>query len=341
MTRILLLAALVSLPVHATKGLVTDSVLETPSGKQTNGVPDPKVASIVDVTTDRTNRDMTLGTLNATQQVFDESDPYSNTIVTNYQANKTIKVRVREMMGTLIILPLGDTIDMWRLGDTQNFSFTPSLDEYSDKKPRSGSVNVEEMAGADTSLHILGDSGNFYTFYLRSDTWDSPHDPTMKVIITDDRMLAKMESNRRREEKAKEKHALAVNDAELETPDYLEKVEFDPTKIDFGYRIKGGEENIRPFMVYSDGHFTYFRFSEGNSVAGVHSFPAIYRVADGSDIPVNTTAEGSTLRAEGIANNWTLRLGDDWLCIEKMIKTPNPVSSMNSIVVDEETEEGK
>lgn len=345
MKNLLLIFVLVAFQAHATKGLIETNVLDTPNGQPVNEVPDPKVSSVtngvVDLLRNRTNQPMSLQSINATQEVFDTSGQFDNTLRVNYANNKTVKVRVREFMGTLIILPEGDAIKMYKLGDMDNFSFEPSSNPFDNDLPNSGTVSVL-LAGGDTSLHIMGTSGNYYTFYLRGDTFDSEHAPTMKVILTDDKLVAKLDAKKRREEivKAKEEktNSLAVNDKELKNPDYLEKVDFDPSKIDFGYRIKGGDENIRPFMVYSDGSFTYFRFSQESSVANVNSFPAVYRVADKSDVPVNSTAQGSTLRAEGVANNWTLRLGDQWLCIEKMIKTPVQVSSMNSIVKTDDKE---
>ncbi|WP_196588338.1 TrbG/VirB9 family P-type conjugative transfer protein [Aliivibrio fischeri] len=352
MKKLLLLCLLVSFPSFATKGLIDSNILAKPQKSEKTGVPNPKVGSengILDLTLlgrDRTNQAMVLTSLNTTQEVFDKSNPFDNTLRTNYLDNKTIKLRVREFMGTLIVLPKGDTIAMFKLGDIENFSFEPSMNPYDDSLPRSGTASVT-LAGADTSLHILGTSGNIYTFYLRGDTWDSPHNPTMKVLITDDKLMAKIEAEKRRallqekKEEAEKVADLQYKGDELQNPDYLESVPFDPSKIDFGYRIVGGDENIRPFMVYSDDHFTYFRYDDENSVKGVKSFPTVYRVADGSDVPVNTSPNGSTLRVEGVANKWTLRLGDKWLCIERLNPIPNIQSSMNVLVSEKDNTEFK
>jgi ComB9 competence protein len=306
-------------------------------GKPINGTaPSPKI-SIVDMT-DRTNQEMTVYSMNQTQAVFDESDPTDNTLIVSYAPNRTIKVRVREFMGSLIVLPKGDRIKLYKLGDETNFSFKPSIADADTELPNSGSVETL-VAGADTSLHIIGTSGNIYTFYLRGDTWDSEFSPTMKVLIQDEKLLPRLrieqEKQEKKEQEQKEQDAKfkPVPDAvKNETPDYLEEVPFDPAKMDYGYRIKGGNEKLRPYVVFSDGQFTYFRFAKSESVADVKSFPAIFRVADGSDVPTNTSAMGSTLRVEGVANNWTLRLGNEYLCIEKIEKLPAVESAMNAVL---------
>lgn len=326
---------LLSFSANATKGLLEINVLEAPNGKGTPEVANPKInaGGITDLNvTDRTNQAMTLQSLNATQAVFDQSSPYDNTLETEYDPKKIIKLRVREFMGTFILLPQGDAIEQYNVMDTNNFAFNVAKGS----KPNSG-IAIATLAGADTALHIKGTSGNHYTFYLRGDTWDSPHPPTMKVIIKDSNLITRLEAKKRRVEAAKakekkEKMELAVNDRELENPDYLEKVDVDPSKYDFEYRIKGGDESLRPYIVYSDGHFTYFRFSESESVAEVTEFPVIFRVADGSDEPTNYTAKGSTIAVEGIANNWTLRLGDRYLCIEKKNKIQMSNSAMNKVL---------
>jgi ComB9 competence protein len=333
----LLLVCIVSIlsqSAYATKGgLLTDdaSILGVPPDAiNSNEVPDPRLLDLTD-TLDRTNQDMKLKSLNATQAVFDDSSETANTLITSYTINKTIKIRTREFMGTLIVLPDGDTIKMWKLGDESNFSFKPSISISDTELPNTGSIDVI-LAGADTSLHILGTSGNVYSFYVRGDTWDSKFNPTMKVIIKDQNL----------QQLILEKISNKNNIGKISVPtgkvteqnnkkDYLEAVVFDPASIDFGYRIKGGNDEIRPYMVYSDEQFTYFRYAKEDSVSHVKSFPAVYRVADGSDVPTNTTAMGSTLRVEGVANQWTLRLGKDFLCIERMTKLPSVESSMNAV----------
>lgn len=334
MTRyFILMSFLLPLTAFAADGGLVGNAQNNTSGNQTTG-------GIEDLNADRTNQEMVITSLNATQAVFDKSKATANTLKMPYADNVTYKIRAREFMGTMIVLPEDDAIKSHKLGDDINFSFKTNSDPLDEELPRTGSVDVN-LPGADTVLNITGTSGNIYTFYVRGDTWDSPYDPTLKIYITDDNLRQKLEAKERRanaikeaEEKAQQKlESVNVKAAkENMQDDYLETVSFNPDNLDFGYRIIGGDESIRPFMVYDDAVFTYFRFARHNTTSAINSMPAIYRVEDGSDLPTNTSANKATLRAEGISNRWTLRLGEKWICIERMIQLPSNDSSMNEVI---------
>lgn len=326
--RILFILLLLNTSVYA-EGLLTSN------NEDNSGIEDLSQIE----TMDRTNQPMIIKSLNSTQAFFDDSRPQDNTLLVQYNPLAIIKIRVREFMGTLISLPDGDFIKHYKVNDSENFSFSPSTDPTSDEYPTTGQVDTT-LAGADTSLHIIGTSGNIYTFYLRSDSWESKYAPTLKVLIKDDNLINKLNIDKRRKKilKDKEKAALMLAESEQEKKhqktaknnEYLQHVPFDPMSLDFGYKIMGGDEDIRPFMVYDDGKFTYFRFSKKNNVADISNLPTVYRVADGSDVPSNVSPMKGTLRVEGVVNKWTLRLGDKYLCIERTSFIPNKESSMNT-----------
>lgn len=74
---------------------------------------------------------------------------------------RTFKVRLREGMGTVFKLPDWDSLDQSVLADGVNFR----QKEMNNK----AMLYVEAlMAGADTSLTVVGRSGNIYNFYLAS-----------------------------------------------------------------------------------------------------------------------------------------------------------------------------
>jgi type IV secretion system protein VirB9 len=83
--------------------------------------------------------------------------------------------------------------------------------------------------------------------------------------------------------------------------------------INDDYSVAGSTEaqmGIRLRSVYDDGQFTYFSFMEGSDT------PGIYLVqADGTEATVNQRRESGYLVVEKIANNFTLRRGELYLCI--------------------------
>lgn len=77
----------------------------------------------------------------------------------------------------------------------------------------------------------------------------------------------------------------------------------------YAYKI-AGEGDFRPVSVYDDGRFTYFTFSETGRQ------PAIFKAdVGGRERTVNWTQEGSVVRVPGVNVYWTLRLGEEALCI--------------------------
>ncbi len=77
----------------------------------------------------------------------------------------------------------------------------------------------------------------------------------------------------------------------------------------YNYKI-AGDSDFRPTTVYDDGRFTYFTLPENGRQ------PAIFKVdSRGRERTINWTQQGNTVRVSGVNEFWTLRLGDDALCI--------------------------
>jgi len=77
----------------------------------------------------------------------------------------------------------------------------------------------------------------------------------------------------------------------------------------YSYKI-AGDGDFRPVSVYDDGRFTYFTFSETGRQ------PAIFKAdSRGRERTVNWTQQGNTVRVSGVNVYWTLRLGEEALCI--------------------------
>lgn len=274
--------------------------------------------------------------LNAVQQAFDGSDPRDNIAFFKYDRATIYKLRLREFMSVTVVLPPGEKVDAYNLGDDTNFTFIPYAGS-SDKKggskadKKGGADRLDNVfsirptyPGADTSLTVIGRSGRFYSFYMRVDSVKSAHMPIFTAFIEDKAAgLIPLDKSAPAEEgenpaavdllSAPEK--MTGEDAAAEA-EYLRSLPLvDPSKINInGYKIAGGDKALAPVKVFDDGYWTYFKLSNDKNLDKA-KVPAIYRVVDGYDTPVNVRVEGGTIIAETMSKGWTLRSGEAHLCI--------------------------
>jgi type IV secretory pathway VirB9-like protein len=260
---------------------------------------------------------LTDSNLKAIQVAFDTSKPTDNILRYEYDANTTYKIRLREYMHSTVVLPKGERIAAYALGDEVNFFFVPLSKKWKETE------NVFEIwgkfHGADTNLTVFGESGHVYSFYLRNDSIQSPYMPNLVVYIEDPTVVVAPE------EKEFEDWTEAQEEAGTNTegkagsvddgPEYLRDLPLiDPAAISYKYEPYGGDMDLAPLRIFDDGHFTYFQFADKN-LDKIHRLPAFYRVVDGYDTPVNTRIIKGTVIAETISDKWTLRSGDAHLCV--------------------------
>ncbi|MGL2359638.1 TrbG/VirB9 family P-type conjugative transfer protein [Helicobacter pylori] len=81
--------------------------------------------------------------------------------------------------------------------------------------------------------------------------------------------------------------------------------------------VKSKYKDDLPTQIFNDEQFTYFKFNRSNARS---KFPVVYKVVDGYDNPVNSRVVGDYLIAEDVSNQWNLKLGKTYLCIEKIAK---------------------
>ncbi|MBH0283474.1 TrbG/VirB9 family P-type conjugative transfer protein [Helicobacter pylori] len=81
--------------------------------------------------------------------------------------------------------------------------------------------------------------------------------------------------------------------------------------------VKSKYKDDLPTQIFNDEQFTYFKFNRSNARS---KFPVVYKVVDGYDNPVNSRVVGDYLIAEDVSNQWNLKLGKAYLCIEKITK---------------------
>lgn len=98
----------------------------------------------------------------------------------------------------------------------------------------------------------------------------------------------------------------------------------EPEKYNFNYALTGSED-IAPIRIFDDGEFTYFEFRDKN--AEIPAFFLVY--GDGSESIINFRTRGNYIVVERVAAQFTLRHGEDVVCIFNQNKSlttsgPNP-----------------
>jgi len=249
------------------------------------------------------DRPMVSANLHMVQKAFDTSRPKDNTIHFKYSQDATYKLRLREFMNTTIVLPKGEVIKSYSLGEDTNFTFVPL------SKDDSTLTNLAQVfatyPGADTNLTIVGKTGRVYSFYLRSDSVKSPHLPDLLAYVDDVNFQHVTDG------------PVSPVKQQEEDPEYLRQLGLvDPATIQYDYKFVNGDMDLAPVRVFSDGHMTYFQFADDN-LDSVQRLPTIYRVVDGYDTPVNTRIVGGTVIADTVSDKWTLRNGEAHLCVWK------------------------
>ena len=261
--------------------------------------------------------------LNEIQRAWGKSDPMANVLVVQHNKSVTHKLRLREMMNTLLVLPAGEKIEAVSLGDKANFVFEPVRNDQGTVFENMGNVRAI-YPGADTNLTIVTAEKNIYSFYLRVDTVESPYMPDLIVYVESQEIENAIKVKQLAAEEKKEQEARAkleaeklVSKTEKAKAEYLKtREDTNAAKLNFNYKQTAGDAALMPLRIMDDGLWTYFQYDEEN-LNKIQNLPAIYRVVDGVDTPVNSRIEGGTVVVETLSDKWTLRSGSTTACVGK------------------------
>lgn len=220
---------------------------------------------------------------------------------------RTFKVILREGMGTVFKLPDWDTLDQSVLSDSVNFR---------QKEMNNASMLYVEAlsAGADTSLSLIGKSGNIYNFYLASESVFSDN-ISDQVVYVDAAMPSvknffSTESDLKRKESVDTFEKMTKNEKKT----WLNELKFNPTKIRHDVEMRGDKE-LAPVLVFRDDRFTYLDYGYDSDS---RVWPVAYQVVDRVDQPVNMrkSPDGRYMVVETI-NPITLRYGEKTVCLKR------------------------
>lgn len=257
--------------------------------------------------------------LKKVQAAFDQANPQDTSKTYGYRADQIIKIRLREFMQTVVILPEGEEVAGSVIGDGVNFA----VDKLPGYKNRF--VLWGRDPGADTNLTVFGKTGRIYSFYMRIDSTASAHIPDLLVFIKDNTLtyeeIAAMAAKDADAAPAAKTEKECLDCKREDYPpqqfarDYLRDLPgVDRKKANLNYVMRGGSRDLAPQAVWDDGYMTYFKYGDTNLDAV--KVPVIYQVRDGYDNITNYRIEGGYIVMETVNDKWTIRRGEQYLCIE-------------------------
>ncbi len=229
--------------------------------------------------------------LGAIQHAWDHAKEGAGVYNVTYTGSEIIKLRCREMMTTCIILPSWERVEKFNLGDPSSF-------KVENPKANIMTIQPQDFTGLDSNLVVIGASGKVYSFYLRSEGYNTNRVPDLAVYIR----VAKPANP------SSISNTISIGNKQKD--DYLEEVSFDPSNLNFNFTMAGDKE-IAPQRVYSDGIRTWFDYGIEIKKKGL---PAVYAVIDGVDTPINVSREGTKIIAQH-SGSFTLRNGQKVVCI--------------------------
>jgi ComB9 competence protein len=246
------------------------------------------------------------------QRAWDKAPPNQGIYNVDFSPERVTKIRVRQFMPVTIVFPEWETLSSDpEAGD--NFVFA------AERAGTNKLVIRAKFVGADATITVIGDSGTVYPFYVRAEGANSVNVPDVVVylhaappgagvVITPTNKVA---NGRKPVARAKPKPASSNGEVTgEESPDFVKPIAFNPDKLTFEFNMSG-DRSIAPQRVFSDGVFTWFDYG---TKWDQEDLPAVYRVVDGVDTPVNTRIKGTMLIAEA-AGAFTLRNGQRVVCV--------------------------
>ena len=203
-------------------------------------------------------------------------------------------------MTTTVVFPSWEKLDEIIIGDASTFEASQAKDNILLLKPK-------EFIGADSNITVIGKSGIVYTFYVRSEGFNSENLPDLRVHVHVPGTIPVSFLSKETEEKAGSEDLAKKDGGSNES--YPQKLEPRLDRLNFKWTMSG-DSSLAPQQVFSDGVRTWFNF--GHTLEE-QDLPVIARVIDGIDTPVNTRLEGTMIIAESVGI-FTLRNGDRVVC---------------------------
>lgn len=328
--------------IAASSALPITAQAQTPM--TSNGVPiPPPPSSVVKQAEDQANghftklRRSSIG--GQIQEAWDKAADNAGVVKFKLCDNCVYRVRLRQYMVSNFELPNGEIIKKIDNGDKDEFQIEQRGDRRFTVKPYG--------YGVDSNLLVYGASGVIYPIYIRTESFNSVNIPDMIIRIDgsvqgkpktveslaidgigfddkEDGHLGSGAPNLPPLPDASDQASVAEAVAGLKTSkpkepgDFVQKVEFDPSKL-YGwgdFELWGGGPHVNELKnsiktVYRDDYMIYIKFKDN------FELPVGYVVVDKIDELVNTRLKGDTfiIEVEGDRKLFSLKSGETYLCI--------------------------
>lgn len=243
-----------------------------------------------------------------------------------WSKGSVLPVKLRSGMTTLINLPNGEKISNAFVGNEALFSIDAT---------QGGSTMMITPAvgnqGSDTNLIVMGESGNQYVFYLRSEPSNSSEITYSQVDVSLDGNATLPNATTGTTNTAGGSSSIfkpvsnATNTIGTDGEDYgwIKSMKIDPSEFRFDLDIyvpNPDDYVIAPERVWRDQIFTYIDF--GDKVISMTQRPVVSLLIEGGESPVSfrTDGEDGRLLIVEAVGDMVLRSGQRIVCIKKREK---------------------
>jgi len=235
------------------------------------------------------------------------------TIRYQWSSDLVMPIRLRAGMVTSIVLPEWEAAQDVIIGDG-------SAVEASILRPNQIAVKSVQT-GLDTSLSVVGGSGNVYTFYMRTEGRNTTLVTDLQVFVqaapsngSDDwfngekRNAYSPQAQASGSQGGSNDISLPASASQGDEPVPTDRRIFN-LKM---FEVNEGDRIIAPEYAYTDGRFTYLHFP-----AGMTDRPAVFRIVDGVEGRVNTRITGrhSEVIVVEALGDFVLRSGTRVVCV--------------------------
>ena len=243
----------------------------------------------------------------------------------SWSKGSVLPVKLRNGMTTLITLPNGEKIADAVIGNDGLFSIDAA---------QGGNTMfitpVSSNQGSDTNLIVMGESGNQYVFYLRSEPSNSSEITYSQVDITLDGNAALPNATGATNAVGgsssifkKVSNASSTVGVDGEDYGWIKSMKIDPSEFRFDLDIfvpNPDDYVIAPERVWRDQIFTYIDF--GDKVISMTQRPVVSLLIEGGESPVGfrTDGEDGRLLIVEAVGDMVLRSGQRLVCIKKREK---------------------